>query len=221
MDRATRERYRNRVPPIRKHRRATIILTLVFLALFVVLLVIVNNMFDKEEEPPITPLQPIHVITMEPQPTPEPTAEVFPAVPMDTALKAWIVDRSEENGIDPALVFSVMNVETHGTFDANATGALGEIGLMQIMPTVHTDRCIRLDAYNLYDPYQNAIVGIDLLAELIGYGNGVEWALTVYNAGWATANEYAERGELWPYTEKVLTIADEYRSEVVDNGLDK
>jgi len=37
-----------------------------------------------------------------------------------------------EQGVDPALIASVMTVESGG--DATATGAAGEIGLMQIMP---------------------------------------------------------------------------------------
>lgn len=163
------------------------------------------------EERLITPTPPVHIITMEPRETPEPEADVYPTVPLDTELKKYIVETADKAGVDPKLVFAVIAVETGGTWNAEIEGDGGNShGLMQIYASCHTDRMERLGVFDLTDPFQNVLVGIDLLGELMEKGNGEVWALHCYNGGEAYANRMQENGEISRYAERVLLLRDEY-----------
>lgn len=115
-------------------------------------------------------------------------------VPLDQELQDYIVKTALENEVSPCIVFAVIGVESG--YDATKKGDFWDgyyhsYGLMQILASKHTDRCLRLNAINLLDPYQNVRVGIDYLAELLDEGKGIEWALSFYNGHGGEPCDYA------------------------------
>lgn len=136
-----------------------------------------------------------------PEPAPEPTVWVRYPVPLDDDLQQYINGLCAEKNIDPAIIYAVISVESG--FQTDKLGDNGEsFGLMQIWQNEHTDRCIRLGAWNLLDARSNVRVGIDYLAELIGWGNGLDYALSWYNG---------HGGELpWWYVDEVHALAERY-----------
>ena len=121
----------------------------------------------------------MHPITT---PVPAPPEEwVKYPVPLDDALQQFITQEAIDKGVAPSLVFAI--IEKESNFDPNCIGDNGNsFGLMQIWASEHTERCHRLNATNLLDPYQNVMVGIDFLAELLDMGS-LEWALEFYSGG--------------------------------------
>lgn len=117
-------------------------------------------------------------------------------VPLSDELQKYTEGICMEYAVPASVVFAVMEAETGGTFDPELKGDMYEgqyrsFGLMQIMASEHTDRCVRLNAYNLLDPRQNIRVGVDFLAALIAYYEGdYREALSFYNSD--STGQYAE-----------------------------
>lgn len=129
-------------------------------------------------------------------------------IPLDDELQDYIIETSEERGVDPAIIIAMIKRESQ--FDIDIIGDKGKaFGLMQIHPRWHSDRMEKLGVTDLLDPYQNVTVGIDIMAELLDGGKSVEWALMVYNGGYATANRHMEAGTLSGYATDVLEFAEE------------
>lgn len=127
-------------------------------------------------------------------------------VPLEDSLQNFIFGRCERYGIDPAIVFAMIDVESK--FDRDAIGDRGaSYGLMQIQPKWHAERMARLGCDDLLDPYQNVEVGIDILAELVAMDRGLEWALMAYNGGYSYANAFVSKGELSDYSREVMAVA--------------
>ena len=112
-------------------------------------------------------------------------------VPLDDDLQKYIYKLCSEYKVDPALVMAVIEVESG--FDPEKSGDGGKsLGLMQIYSTQHTERCIRLDAWNLFEPKANVRVGIDFLSELMATGHDIEWCLSWYNGHGGDSCEYSK-----------------------------
>ena len=139
----------------------------------------------------------------------EPTVELYD-VPLSEELQLHIIRLCDEYGIDPALVIAMIRYESN--YHANAVGDGGDsIGLMQIQPYWHSGRMERLGCNDLYDPFQNVTVGIDIIAgKLDSYETAGE-ALTAYNAGDYGAYEYYFSKGVYAnsYAEKILAYAEE------------
>lgn len=136
-------------------------------------------------------------------------------VPLDKDLQAHILAECERYGIrHPQYIFAMIQRESG--YQADVIGDSGKaFGLMQIQPRWHQDRIERLGVTNLLDPYQNVTVGIDFFAELMGYGEGVEWALMAYNSGPGNAWAMQKKGRISDYTRDVIGIsADIWMKEV-------
>ena len=73
----------------------------------------------------------------------------------------------------------------------------------------------KLGAANLYDPKDNVLVGIDILAEKLDKYEDIEKALIAYNAGDAGAKKhYFSKGVYSNgYSRAVLKIAEEIRTK--------
>lgn len=128
-------------------------------------------------------------------------------VPLSRDLQDRIFSICEKRNIDPALIIAMIQKES--TFNPNAMGDNGHShGLMQIQPRWHQARMNKVGCTNLLDPYQNVAVGIDYIAELLGKGKSVEWALMAYNGGPSYANKKAAKGEVSEYAKIVLNICD-------------
>lgn len=103
-------------------------------------------------------------------------------VPLDAILQNYIMHLCDEYCVSASLVIAV--IERESSFDMSAIGDNGRsYGLMQIQEYYHIERMDRLGIDNLLNPYQNVLVGIDILAEKLTKYETVGEALTAYNAG--------------------------------------
>ena len=91
----------------------------------------------------------------------------------------------ERHGLDPYLIFLVIEHESH--FNHRAVSPKGARGLMQLMPG--TAR--RLGVRNSFDPEQNINAGSRYLKELMTmFGGRVDLVLASYNAGEGAVMKY-------------------------------
>jgi hypothetical protein len=98
-----------------------------------------------------------------------------------------ILGWSEEYGLDPNLIATVMQIESCGY--AKAKSAAGALGLFQVMPQHFKEED------NPFDPDTNAYRGLRWLQRTLKSGGSIEMALAGYNAGIARAkNPHLE----WP-----------------------
>ncbi len=89
-----------------------------------------------------------------------------------------IEGHSAEYRVDPALVMSVITVESNG--DPNAYSRSGAMGLMQLMPAV----CQDYGVFEPWDPSSNIRGGVSLLANhLRRFKGDLQKVLAAYNAG--------------------------------------
>ena len=109
-------------------------------------------------------------------------------------LDELIRQNGARHGVDPYLIFCVMEHESH--FRARAVSHAGARGLMQLMPG--TAR--RFGVRNVFDPAQNVAGGTRYLKELLDlWGGRVDLALASYNAGEGAVMKYGKR--VPPYRE--------------------
>ena len=97
-----------------------------------------------------------------------------------------LIESSKENGLDPALVASLIRQESN--FNPGATSPVGARGLMQLMPSVGRTlaRSKGIAGYSdesLYDPEINIRLGTTHLAALLRRTSNLERVLAAYNAG--------------------------------------
>jgi soluble lytic murein transglycosylase-like protein len=105
-----------------------------------------------------------------------------------------------EQGLDPALVHAVVQVESG--YDALAVSPRGARGLMQLMPATAS----RLGVADSFDPAANLRGGTRYLRMLIkAFDNDLPLALAAYNAGEGAVRRHAMR--IPPYRETILYVA--------------
>lgn len=135
--------------------------------------------------------------------TTAPAAPALYDVPLAEDVQRHIMRQCEQYEIDPAIILAMIQRES--SYKANAIGDSGKsFGLLQIQKRWHTERMDKLGITDLLDPLQNVTVGIDYLAELIGRGRGIEWALMAYNGGPSYANKLAAKGIVSTYAQAIL-----------------
>lgn len=145
---------------------------------------------------------------------PEEPERTYYDVPLTKGLQDIIIDASEKRDVDPALVLAV--IEKESGYNPDASGDNGKSqGLMQIWRSAHENRMKKLGVANLYDPRDNVLVGIDILAEKLEKYEDAEKALIAYNAGDAGAKKHYFSKGIYSnsYSRAVLKIAKEIQTK--------
>lgn len=132
--------------------------------------------------------------------------DLYYDVPLSDELQDYIFEVCEDYGVNHLVVLAMIKKES--AFNSASIGDNGNsLGLMQIQPRWHQERMNKLGVTDLLDPYQNVLVGVDYLADMMAYGKGIEWSLMAYNGGPTYANQKAAAGEVNKYTTSVLEYA--------------
>jgi len=109
-------------------------------------------------------------------------------------IDGWIKQSGAQYGVDPYLIFCVMEQESH--FNARALSPKGARGLMQLMPGTAARFGVRRPG----DPAQNIAGGTRYLKQLLGQFNGrIDLVLASYNAGEGAVLKFGRR--VPPYRE--------------------
>lgn len=136
-------------------------------------------------------------------------------VPLPFGLQTHINKVCKSYEIAPEIVFSM--IEKESNYNHKEIGDEGNsYGLMQVQLQWHEKRMDKLGCDDLLNPYDNVLVGVDYLAELLDHYEGnLEMALTAYNAGPTGAYEdyFAYGIEASEYTEEVLE-----KAKTIDEG---
>ena len=159
------------------------------------------------KETAITLIAPISVSSAVKLPAELPEIDPLYNVPLDAELQLHVIHICENYAIDPAIVFAM--IEQESQYNADIIGDSGRsFGLMQVQPRWHAERMERLGVTNLLDPYQNVLVGIDYLAEMLERGKGLYWALMAYNGGASYANRMMDADKISDYVCDVIVKSE-------------
>lgn len=169
-----------------------------------------DRVSDLEAAKPIQTLSMVMALPDASEPkAPEPPGRTYFDVPLEEELQDYIFYICEEYGVDPELIVSMIFHESN--FDSAVIGENDSgysYGLMQIMPRWNYERMERLGCLDLLNPYQNILVGVDLVAEYVQKGYGIEWALMAYNGGPSYANRKAAEGVVSGYVTCIMDYAN-------------
>ena len=111
----------------------------------------------------------------------------------------YVQKYSQQYNVDENLVYALIKAESN--FNANAQSSKGAIGLMQLMETTAQDVWKRMDLNisnnelkeKLLEPEININIGTKYLSILIQQYGNVEIAITAYNAGIGTVDNWIEK----------------------------
>ena len=102
---------------------------------------------------------------------------------LDPEIRAIIVKAMDKYtvlyNLDPALVAAIMARESE--FSSTARSCKGAVGIMQIMPSAHPEKCKGLKPNELYYLDNNIRIGCQILTEYIKSSNSIKEALKKYS----------------------------------------
>lgn len=124
-------------------------------------------------------------------------------------LEEYIEAICEPRNICPELIEAT--IERESRWNPNAVND-DCMGLMQISEHWHRERMERLGVTDLFDPYDNILVGVDYMAELFEKYEDPGMVLMVYN-GDSRAKDLQATGNLSEYAEWILTRSAELERE--------
>ena len=112
----------------------------------------------------------------------------------------YVEKYAESYNIDKNLVYAVIKAESN--FNSNAKSSKDAIGLMQLVESTAKDICKKVDINltddelkeKLLDPDININLGTKYLSVLMEKYQNVEVAVTAYNAGIGTVDNWIEKG---------------------------
>lgn len=136
-------------------------------------------------------------------------------VPLPYDLQTYINNVCLRYEIAPEIVFAMIGKESSHNYKEIGDNGNSE-GLMQVQRKHHEDRMDKLGCIDLLNPYENVLVGVDYLAELLTqYEGNMANALTAYNAGPTGAYEdfFSQDIEASEYAEEVIA-----NSKKIDEG---
>lgn len=131
------------------------------------------------------------------------------SIKLDILVQGYISAICQEYGIDPDLVFAIIQCES--SFRCDVLSADGkDFGLMQVRDINHNSVNEELGKeLNYLDPYDNVLAGIFLLNNCIQsfYSYDVDTVLMAYNKGISGANKSISDGILTSsYSDKVMAV---------------
>lgn len=124
-------------------------------------------------------------------------------------LEEYIEAICEPRHICPELIEAT--IERESRWNPNAVNGDCK-GLMQISERWHRERMERLGVTDLFDPYDNILVGVDYMAELFEKYEDTGITLMIYN-GDSRAKDLQATGNLSEYAEWILTRSAELERE--------
>lgn len=111
----------------------------------------------------------------------------------DAELVEYINALCEDHGLAPELIYAV--IERESSWQADALNAAGNcIGLMQISTVNLGWLSESLGVEDLYDPFQNVLAGISMLASYVETYGDYHMALMCYNCGCGGAQKLFDQG---------------------------
>ncbi len=130
-------------------------------------------------------------------------------VPLEDDFQIWLIKQCEDHGIDYAVMVAM--AEQESTFNPEAVGADGELGMWQLKPSTAAEAEEALGRrLNLFDPYDNAEAAIFLMEKYIEeYGDDIK-ALIVYNMGETGARRCFEKSI--PRSEYAVSVMEKAQS---------
>lgn len=140
----------------------------------------------------------------------------YPEVIADAKLLGWVNSYSKKHGLDPRLVYAL--IEQESRFNPCAVSPKGAQGLMQIMPD--TQKLLGLT--EPFNAERNIAAGTQYLRAMLDKFQTEVMALAAYNAG---PGAVAKHGGVPPYEETkdyVLKVVDRYfmlRLRYPDEGI--
>ena len=119
---------------------------------------------------------------------------------------------SQKYQVDPNLIFAIIKAESN--FNATAVSGKGAKGLMQIMEDTAKDVCkkvdTKIDTNKVGDKLLEADINIELgtkyISILLEKYNNIAIALTAYNAGIGTVDNWIEKGVIKKDGEDIQNI---------------
>lgn len=174
----------------------------IFFSLFIVILLSPDRVKPENEVKAAPAVQNIEKESFVTEPVTEDPFKNAYDVPMPDELIEYTVDTANHYGIDPALVFAIMEVESGFDFLAKSENCYG---VMQIHSINYELLSSRLQITNLLDARQNITAGCYILSGFINK-YPLERAIVCYNCG-----EYGTSAMSTAYSQKVLKAMENYK----------
>ena len=112
----------------------------------------------------------------------------------------YVSKYSQKYNVDENLIYAVIKAESN--FNPNANSSKNAIGLMQLIESTAQEVCKKVDLQftsqglkeKLLEPEININIGTKYLSILIEKYQNIEIAVTAYNAGIGTVDNWIEKG---------------------------
>lgn len=114
-----------------------------------------------------------------------------------TKYSEYVDKYSKEYNVDAKMIYSIIKAESN--FNEKVKSTSGAIGLMQVMEDTANEIAQKnnIVLQNLYDPETNIKIGTKYYSNLLAnYNNNMLLALSAYNAGMGTVNNWISTGTI-------------------------